>query len=182
MILRHSDVSEIRAEELFGLGLCFEQCANPDYFYLEDQLMANTRLKGKDLSAFRQTMYDEQNGICPLLGTHIEPDQMVLDHDHVTGHIRSVLSRNTNSIEGRILSFIGRLKGDVDPVEFLKRLIEYWEKDYSHNPIHPSEKTPEEKERLMLKRKLKKLKAPHAINRTKERIAELNAIIKEQNA
>lgn len=139
------------------------------------------RLKQSELSAFRDEMLKKQNGLCALQNIPIEEGQAVLDHIHgSSGRVRAVLSRNANAIEGRILSFIGRLKGKPDPVQFLKDLIQYWEADYSHNPIHPTEKIPEEIHRLKLKRKLKKLKSKTHIEKTKQEIKEMNAIIKKK--
>lgn len=137
------------------------------------------RLKSKNIKKYREDLLKKQKGMCGLQNIKIEIDQAVLDHDHTTGHIRTVLSRNANSIEGRILSFIGRLKGSPDPIQFLKKLIQYWEYDYSNNPLHPTHKLPEEIQRLKLKRKLKKLKSKKFIDKTKQEIKDLNLKIKE---
>ncbi len=138
------------------------------------------RLKTKEISEVRETMLNEQNGLCGLQNIPIEDGQAVLDHCHTEGHVRTVLSRNANAIEGRILSLIGRLKGKPEPIEFLKALIAYWEDDYSSNPIHPTHLLSEEKERKKLKKKLKKLKSKTHIDRTKVKIKELDSIIKQK--
>lgn len=140
------------------------------------------RLKTKEISDYRDKLLKEQNNLCGLQNIPIEEGQAVLDHNHTDGFIRSVLSRNANAIEGRILSLIGRLKGTPEPIQFLKDLIQYWEQDYSHHPYHPNHKLEQEKEKTKLKRKLKKLKSKHHIEKTKQEIKdltdEINIILK----
>jgi len=138
------------------------------------------RLKTKEIAPLRDQMLKEQNGLCGLQQIPVERGQEVLDHDHIDGRVRTVLSRNANAIEGRILNLIGRLKGRPDPVEFLQSLIDYWETDYSDKPLHPTHKLDEEIKRLKLKRKLKKLKMASAKERTKAEIKILDEIIKEK--
>lgn len=138
------------------------------------------RLKQKEIAGYRDKLFKEQNGICALQKIPIEKEQAVLDHCHSEGHVRTVLSRNANAIEGRILSLIGRLKGKPDPIEFLKSLIEYWEQDYSNNPYHPNHLLEEEKERKKLRKKLKKLKSPKFKEKTKLEIKALTEIINEK--
>jgi len=133
---------------------------------------------------WRLFLHDKQKGICPLCGTYISlcnedgKDESVLDHDHDTGRIRAVLHRSCNSAEGRILNFADKRCRSEDPKSFLVNMVKYWEADYSHHPFHPDHTIEEEDERLKLKRKLKNLKAAHAIDKTKKRIAELSEIIK----
>lgn len=130
---------------------------------------------------YRLRILKEQNYICPLCETKIEPEEAVLDHLHGdTGNIRSVLHRSCNASEGRILTFAGQRCRSDNPLKFLKNLVKYWEKDFTDNPIHPSEKIPEEVERLKLKRKLKKLKSESFIIKTKNEIKELDLIIKQK--
>lgn len=138
------------------------------------------RLKQAEIETARNQLLEEQNSICPLCGKHIEPDEAVLDHDHETGHIRAALHRSCNSSEGAILQFASqRCKSDC-PTSFIKSLVEYWKQDFSTNPIHPSHRMPEEKERLKLKRKLKKLKRQSTIDAVKAQIKSLDVIIKEK--
>ena len=137
------------------------------------------RLKGKEKDEYRVKRLAEQNNICTLCGNHIAEDEAVLDHDHDSGLIRDVLHRSCNSSEGRILAFAYKRCRADDPMTFIKNLVAYWQADYSANPLHPGHKLPEEEERLKLKRKLKKLKSPKHIEKTKARITELTALIKQ---
>lgn len=139
------------------------------------------RLKPKELEQYRNDLLVKQNYICPLCETEIAPDEAVLDHLHGgTGNIRSVLHRSCNASEGRILNFAEKRCRSDDALKFIKNLVKYWEADFTDNPIHPSERIPEEKERLKLKRKLKKLKSKSHIEKTKQEIKRLNQVIKEK--
>lgn len=78
----------------------------------------------------------------------------VLDHDHKSGHIRGVVHRGCNRAEGQIkfaLQF-----ADGNKVEFFKRLLSFWEADYSSNPVHPTHKTELDKRIKLLTKKIKK--------------------------
>lgn len=142
------------------------------------------RLKSSQIQEWRLYLHSKQQGICPLCGTYISlcnedgKDESALDHCHETGHIRAVLHLSCNASEGRILQFADKRCRSEDPKSFLINMVEYWERDHSNKPYHPNHSLPEEKERLQLKRKLKNLKALHAIKKTKDRITELNEIIK----
>lgn len=136
------------------------------------------RLTVNQIEEYREYLWNHQNHICPLCRTEMTLDEAVLDHDHNTGHIRAALHRSCNQSEGVILQFASNRCRSEDPEQFIRSLVEYWNNDYSMNPLHPSHYLPEEKERLELKRKVKHLVRPSAVERTKARIAELNAIIK----
>ncbi len=50
---------------------------------------------------------------CPILG--IKTDDWVVDHDHQTGMVRGVISRQANSLLGKVENFyLGMCKGDKD--------------------------------------------------------------------
>ncbi len=142
------------------------------------------RLTKKQKEEWRDYLWGKQKGLCALCGTYISRenekgnDEAVLDHDHETGHIRSVLHRSCNASEGSILQFADKRCRSEDPKLFLITMVKYWEADYSHLPFHPGHKLPEEDERLKLKRKLKKLKSPKHIQKTKDRIKELDELVK----
>ena len=86
----------------------------------------------------------KQKGKCPICGEELLPEEAVLDHDHVTGHIRAALHNGCNRWEGKTIQWAYRTKG-TDYIDMVKRLARYWAKDYSKNPIHPTHKTAEEK-------------------------------------
>jgi hypothetical protein len=48
----------------------------------------------------------------------------------------------------------------------LKGILEHIQKDHTMNPLHPSHMTEDEREIQRLRKKLKKLKCPKAIERT----------------
>lgn len=104
-------------------------------------------LKTSEIRDYRLRQLRRQKNICPLCKTRIEPHEAALDHCHTTGHCRSVLHTSCNAAEGKILHWAGvRSRGD-DPVEFLRNLLRYWQRDYSKNPIHPTHGKPRRRKR-----------------------------------
>ena len=103
------------------------------------------RLKQKEIADFRLGQLLTQGGICPLCDKKIAHGDAALDHCHKTGHIRGVLHIACNSSEGRVMKWAYSSKHH-DPIEFLKNLIKYHEKDYTDQPWHPKHMTPNEKE------------------------------------
>ncbi len=99
------------------------------------------RLKQTELKKQRTEMLSKQNSVCPLCNELILEEDAVLDHDHGTGKVRSVLHRSCNQAEGRIKSWINRSRFVGDHEVFLQNLIEYIQCDYSDNPEHPSHLT-----------------------------------------
>lgn len=134
--------------------------------------MDASRLKPKDLAKYRESQLKRQKYKCPLCGTTIKPEEAVLDHDHSTGYVRSVLHRSCNQVEGRVLSWVKRSRSD-DPQEFLRRLLAYWRKSYYHKPIHPSHKNETEREILKLQRRKRKVKTDKKKKELQEKIQEL---------
>lgn len=130
------------------------------------------RLKQKELQAYRKKLLKEQQGICPLCGTEIHPGEDTLDHDHKTGHCRRVLHRSCNQVEGRVLSWIKRSRSQ-DAVLFVQNMLQYWEQDYSLNPIHPTHLSEKQKQIQKLKRKRMKVKTERAKQRYTDQIRKL---------
>ena len=114
------------------------------------------RLKPLEVKAYRQKLLKEQKGICPLCETEVQAGQDTLDHCHVSGHVRRVLCRNCNQIEGRVLNWIK--KAYCTPEVFLTSLASYWQDDYSRNAFHPNHRSDIEKQITKLRRRMKKLK------------------------
>lgn len=102
------------------------------------------KLKQSEIKEWREKLLKKQKGICPLCGEPLEADEAVLDHDHVTGHIRGALHNGCNRAEGKAINWIYRTKSN-DPIAFARALARYWKKDYTKLPIHPTHKTAEEK-------------------------------------
>jgi hypothetical protein len=98
-----------------------------------------------DVAHWRDRLSKEQKGIDPITG---EPfyGRVCLDHDHSkTGEsaqrVRGALGAATNAAEGRIKAIYHRyLKYMTDqPLHvILRNLSDYYQKDNSHLPLHPS--------------------------------------------
>ena len=127
------------------------------------------RLKKKDIADYREGLRVEQNSVCPLCKTLIDPKDAVLDHCHSTGHIRTVLHRSCNSSEGRVMKWANSSRAS-DPYKFLYNLLDYHNRDFSDMPLHPNHLTSNEKEIKVLKKKQKKLKTHKARERYQVRI------------
>lgn len=92
-----------------------------------------------DVKRIRESLYNLQNGIDPILLESIELSGSVLDHSHLTQRCRATLHRQVNAFEGKIQNaYIRCLKWMTDkPLpEILRNLADYYEVDYSKNPIH----------------------------------------------
>ena len=114
------------------------------------------RLKANEKAAFRAKLLKKQGGVCPLCEKSIPSGQDTLDHCHTEGHIRMVLCRNCNGIEGRTLAWMKRTK--TTPLKWLENLIWYWNQDFTSNPEYPSHKNADEKEIQKLRKKMKRVK------------------------
>jgi predicted metal-dependent hydrolase len=115
----------------------------------------------------------EQAGVCVLCVQVIREGQETLDHDHDTGHVRAVLCRNCNHIEGRMKSWAKR--SGVPVIDFIRNLLDFLESDHTHNPFHPNHLTDDEKTIKMLKKRMKTLKKESTKQRYRERINTLKS-------
>jgi len=134
------------------------------------------------LKSYREHLYDEQGGQCPLCLKHIPPEEAVLDHSHSEGVCRAVLHNLCNIFEGKFINSVRRFlkhKG-LDGQQAAMALLEYYEVDYSDQPLHITVLTPEQKELKKITKKLKKMKRASTIKKYKERAKELRLIIKQQ--
>ena len=110
------------------------------------------KLQSKDLPKWREEQLARQGGKDPITGQPIAVP--CADHDHVTGHLRQVLDRETNAFEGKVFNAWRRYlryKG-VSLLDAISGLYGYYVLDYSKNPIHPLHRTKEEKKELRNKR------------------------------
>lgn len=110
------------------------------------------QMKYREIREVRDKFLEEQEGICPLCGEELLPEEATLDHCYDTGHVRAALHRSCNGAEGQIKRWAGRMSKGDDPLAFLKNVIEYWEKDWSHNPIHPRHGKPVRRKRRRKKK------------------------------
>lgn len=92
---------------------------------------------------------------------------MVLDHDHLTGRIRGVLSRGANGAEGKVYNAVARWAGygmqDKEGIlQFLENMVAYLRKE-PYDLLYYTHRSPEEQAQAQ------KLKARKARARRKAR-------------
>lgn len=103
------------------------------------------KLKFKDVKPLREKMLDEQRNLCALCGDSIDVIEAVLDHDHKTGRIRSVLHRGCNAMLGKIENNMPRNRMDLDRLTtFSQNLVKYMAQQ-REDLVHPTYRTAEEK-------------------------------------
>ena len=131
------------------------------------------KLKQSEIKSFREELLIQQGGRDPITGLQIK--DAVLDHDHVSGHVRCVLQREVNSFEGKVWNaykrFIRPLGASYEDV--LVILVAYRNKDYSNNPIHPNHKTEKDKIIREYRRRIKRAKRPQTKEKYRVLIREL---------
>jgi len=120
------------------------------------------RLTTAQIAPVRAKLLSDQKYICPLCKSSMKGGlkKPALDHDHNTGYIRDVLCLNCNGMEGKIFN-LARRCGKSQEIQFIKNLLEYWERHEWHQHggiLHPTHKTPEEK-RLATNTKARKKRA-----------------------
>ncbi|EMA4428626.1 TPA: endonuclease domain-containing protein [Enterobacter hormaechei] len=102
-------------------------------------------LKRSEIPSYKESLFKEQQGLCALTGLPIdEISKAHLDHDHrldgpSAGRCRGLLLGNANVLEGRLKHQFNRsgLAGQIDYIDFLKRLVSYLERDNTDRPRHP---------------------------------------------
>ena len=109
------------------------------------------RLTQREIADYRLQLLQAQKGLCALCGEGILPGSAVLDHDHDTGHIRGVLHRGCNALEGQIVNSLPRNQiTEAQLLEIFARWTAYHMQQYPE--LHPTHRTPEEKTALRKKR------------------------------
>ncbi len=124
------------------------------------------RLKTSQIPSIKAQILKKQKNLCILCQrdlTLLKPVDIVLDHDHKTGLIRSVLCRNCNAVEGKVLRLLTRGKASNSIGDYGRRLLDYWTywSENSREIFHPTHRTDDERrllknKRARLKRKKKK--------------------------
>lgn len=110
------------------------------------------KIKYKDIASTRSTLLAAQRGCCALCNEPIEPNKAVLDHDHKTGHIRSVLHRGCNAMLGKIENSMSINQFTIDRLQsFSLNLVKYITTQPNQLLLHPTYLTAEE--RSMKKKK-----------------------------
>jgi len=132
-------------------------------------------MKQSDIKLLRDKLWEQNNGVCPLLNIEISKDKTVLDHIHKLknenaseqkGTIRNAIDFRANAIEGKITNAYKRYFGadeEKHPIQlsaFLRNLADYLEKgaymdEHGNYYVHPNEKP---KPKQLSKRNYNKLK------------------------
>jgi hypothetical protein len=102
------------------------------------------KLKYTQIKTHRSELLQRQEYRCSLCGDTII-DDAVLDHDHKTGRIRSVLHRGCNAMLGKIENNMPRNRMDIHRLErFCTNIVKYITEEYA-DIVHPTYLTPEER-------------------------------------
>lgn len=102
------------------------------------------KLKRSEIKEYRSKQLDLQFNLCALCSEPIQ-DDAVLDHDHKTGLIRSVLHRGCNAMLGKVENNMARNRMDRERLrKWAQNIVSYISKTHS-DLIHPTYKTPEER-------------------------------------
>jgi hypothetical protein len=111
------------------------------------------QIKTKDIAQVRSDLLIQQCGLCGLCGEAIEPGRAVLDHDHVSGHIRGVLHRGCNALEGQIVNALPR---NLITPERLAEIFRRWAQYHQDlKPmLHPRHRSPGSKPKKRRKKSL----------------------------
>ena len=109
------------------------------------------RITRSQVPAVTVALLKRQENKCALCDGPLGPRTKktpALDHDHGTGYIRGVLCVNCNGIEGKIHNLVRRAGHAGGKLEFLGRLLAYWELHSTPQwggIFHHTHKTEEEK-------------------------------------
>jgi hypothetical protein len=120
-------------------------------------MTSHRRLKPSEVADYRQQLLVQQNHVCALCDELIEPGKAVLDHDHRTGHIRGVLHRGCNAMEGVVVNNMARNLMTWARMEQLFERIR-WYQEQQQPVLHPTHRTPQERCVRAKKRAKKRLK------------------------
>lgn len=120
------------------------------------------KLKAKDIKEVRLKLLEDQGYKCAICGYDCTIEQAVLDHNHGSGFVRAILHRTCNAVEGKIVNSFRRY-AIKDPKAYLEGLLKYHEfhSENRTNLIHPTFKTPDEKDasrKAKVKRKREAIK------------------------
>lgn len=103
--------------------------------------MQPKQLKQSQVKDTKIELLESQLHRCAICGKPLElGSECHLDHDHQTGHVRAVLCRGCNVLEGRIhgkFVMSGLKSQGVSYTDWLRTLADYLEEDYSENDYHP---------------------------------------------
>ena len=109
------------------------------------------KLKYREVSVERAMAVLDQLGTCPLCEQHLALADAVLDHNHKTGQVRGAIHRFCNTFLSRIENGIARNR--ITPEQLtaiLKNYESYVQRETGM--LHPTHKTPEERQARAKKR------------------------------
>ena len=123
------------------------------------------RISRSQLKAFAMRMVKDQDGVCPLCGTELTFDvgghksNVVVEHDHVSGLVKSALCRGCNGASGKAQHAIaswGKVgKSNIaDQAKYLHKVADQLMKT-PYAIIYSDHKTDEEVDELKNKKKVK---------------------------
>lgn len=113
------------------------------------------RIKASEVKAYRKQYLEQQHYLCALCKEPIDPAEAVLDHDHVSGQLRSVLHRGCNAYLGVIEN--NRSRNRISDARFQSILANAESYINNTKPIlHSTYRTAEEKAERAKKRAKKK--------------------------
>jgi hypothetical protein len=113
------------------------------------------KLKRSEIKPYREQQLKLQCGICALCSEPVI-DDAVLDHDHKTGLIRSVLHRGCNAMLGKIENNMARNRMDQERLrKWAGNIVSYISKTHTEL-LHPTFKIKEPKMRAQGRGKGKK--------------------------
>ena len=124
-------------DDLHDIGTCI-RCNHKQS--LREKVEIEHLYTPKDVKRIRDYFIEKQSGIDPILKEPFK-ETIALDHCHSSQHVRGALNRNSNAFEGKVVNaYVRCLKWLTDkPLsEILRNLADYYEKDYSSNPLHPA--------------------------------------------
>jgi len=112
--------------------------------------MQSKKIKRVEVPVVTKALLKQQQYKCALCDGSLKAGSKkdpVLDHDHTTGNVRSVLCRNCNGIEGKVFNLSRRAKNKKTESEWIQSLLDYWKQHEvsNHGLIHYTHKTDEEK-------------------------------------
>jgi hypothetical protein len=117
------------------------------------------RLKPKDIKPTRLQYLAEQHHLCAICNEQVLEQEAVLDHCHKTGYIRAVLHRGCNAYIGHMENNMAR--NLITPARLAKILMNFELYINTHRLVlHPSHRTPEEKQARAKKRRKQQARKP----------------------
>lgn len=108
------------------------------------------RIKTTEVKTVRSAILKQQGYKCAVCTAPLHASATkdpVLDHDHDAGHLRGVLCRNCNQMEGKVKTCATRGKYKLSRIQWLTNLLNYWtlHSEPQVPLLHPTHKTAEEK-------------------------------------